>query len=235
MTKRTLTDGTDAFEVTWLEAREPTHVVLFAVGGGGNPERHLPLLSHLAESGCTVIAPHFERLLAPVPTEEELLLRGRRLKLALDAWVPQGRPVVGVGHSIGATMLVALAGGQVWLRSGRRLATETDPRLCKLALLTPATGFFQAPSALDAVNVPMAIWAGTEDTITPRAHAEYLQRTLGSRLPIELRVVEGAGHFSFMNTPPPNTTETLPDREAFLDELAQEILRAVTDVTYYCR
>ncbi|MGC4067453.1 MAG: hypothetical protein QM784_22960 [Polyangiaceae bacterium] len=232
MPKHTLKDGTEAFEVTLLEAREPTRVVLFAVGGGGNPELHLPLLTHLAESGCTVIAPHFDRLLAPVPTENELLLRGRRLKLALDTWVPQDRPVVGIGHSIGATMLIALAGGQVWMRSGRRLDVATDARLCKLALLTPATGFFRAPSALDAVNVPMLIWAGTEDTITPREHADYLQRTLGSRLPIDVRVVEGAGHFSFMNTPPPNTTEPLPNREAFLDELAKEILRYVTDITY---
>jgi pimeloyl-ACP methyl ester carboxylesterase len=234
MLTRSLRDGTETFDVTLLEAREPTRVVLFAVGGGGNPERHLPLLTRLAESGCTVIAPHFERLLAPIPTEEELLLRGRRLKLALDEWVPPAQPVVGVGHSIGATMLVALAGGQVWMRPGRRLATVTDARLCKLALLTPATGFFQAPSALDAVNVPMLIWAGSADPITPPEHAEYLQRALGSRLAVELRVVEGAGHFSFMNTPPPNTTETLPDRESFLNELATEILRYATDVTCCC-
>ena len=56
MRKLWLNDGSDSFAVTLLEATEPTLVVLFAVGGGGDPERHLPLLANLAKSGCLVIA-----------------------------------------------------------------------------------------------------------------------------------------------------------------------------------
>jgi hypothetical protein len=36
-----LVDGAEAFDVTVLEAAAPSRVVLFGVGRGGDPERHL--------------------------------------------------------------------------------------------------------------------------------------------------------------------------------------------------
>ncbi len=216
-------DGNEAFDVAWLEPSQPSRTVLFAVGGGGNPERHLPLLQFLADRGCNVVAPHFARLVSPLPTEGDLLLRARRLRLALDATGRPGLPVAGVGHSIGAAMLLALAGGQVWMLSGRRLAIESDARLERLALLAPATGFFQAPGALRAVSTPILAWAGTNDTITPPAHATFLQQELAGSVPINVRLIEDAGHFSFMNTLPPSVTDSLPDREAALAGLAADV------------
>jgi predicted dienelactone hydrolase len=130
---------------------------------------------------------------------------------------------VGVGHSIGAAMLLALAGGQVWTRPGQPLPITPDDRIERPALMAPTTGFFQAPGALDAVRMPILAWAGSKDVITPPAQAELLRDILGHRLPVELRVVEGAGHFSFMNVPPPQTIEPLSDRDAFLANLAAEI------------
>ena len=56
----------------------------------------------------------------------------------------------GYRDSIGATMLLGLAGGEAWMRSGQRLGIAADKRLDRLALLTPATAFFQAPGALRA-------------------------------------------------------------------------------------
>lgn len=227
MSKCSLADGTDTFDVTVLEAATPFRVVLFGVGGGGDPERHLPLLMCLAERGCTVVAPHFERLMSPVVTDSDLLLRARRLRLALDAFARPGIMVAGVGHSIGATTLLALAGGQVWMRPGHCLSITPDGRLDRLALMTPATGFFQAPGALDAVATPILAWAGTNDTITPPAQAEFLKHALGPRVPIEVRLVPGAGHFSFLNKPPPGIVEPLADREAFLSSLAIDICHFV--------
>jgi len=61
----TLTDGAESFAVTVLEAATPVRTVLFAVGAGGDPKRHLPLLTSLAERNCTVVAPHFEQPLDP--------------------------------------------------------------------------------------------------------------------------------------------------------------------------
>lgn len=222
-----LRDGSESFDVTVHDVERPSRVVLFAVGGGGDPARHAPLLDALAERGCSVVAPHFERLASPVPSDEHLLARGRRLHLALDSVARPDVPVVGVGHSLGATTLLALAGADVWTRPGGPLPIARDGRITRLALMAPATGFFQAPGALDAVRVPLLVWAGEQDTVTPPAQAELLKRVLGER--VDLRVAAGAGHFSFMNVPPPHATEPLSDREAFLSQLASELCRFVDD------
>lgn len=228
MPSRELVDGADPFPATVLEPSAASRVVLFSVGAGGNPERHLPLLEALVERGCLVVAPHFERLVSPRPTEDNLSLRARRLRLALDSVARASLPVVGVGHSIGATMLLALAGARVWMRADGPLAIEADERLAKLVLLAPATGFFRAPGALDAVKTPISVWAGTNDSITPVAQAELLSSALAGRVPVDAHVREGAGHFSFMHLPPPATTEPLDDRDAFLSELTNEVCRFVT-------
>lgn len=46
--RRVLTDGLDFFDVTALDAEQPVRIVLFSVGAGGDPQRHLPLLTDLA-------------------------------------------------------------------------------------------------------------------------------------------------------------------------------------------
>ncbi len=227
MRKLSLTDGSESFDVSVIEADAAVRVVLFAVGGGGDPDRHLPLMMSLAERGCTVVAPHFERLVSPTPTEADLLLRARRLRLALDSVAQTGASAAGVGHSIGATMLLALAGGQAWMRSGQPLTISPDGRLDRLVLLAPATDFFRVPGALAAVRTPILAWAGTEDVITPARQAQFLEQAIRGRVPVEVRVTEGAGHFSFMHVPPPHTIEPLPDRDAFLGELTAEVCRFV--------
>ncbi|MEZ4400891.1 MAG: alpha/beta hydrolase [Kofleriaceae bacterium] len=219
MAIHTLIDDGAGFEVHVHPAATPTRVVLFAVGAGGDPARHLPLLEALADSGATVVAPCFARMTSPTPTSEELERRARRLRQALTACGPAALPVAGVGHSIGATLLLALAGGQAWMGPGRRLAIEVEPRLDRLALFAPATGYFQAPGALAAVRARVVAWAGTRDTMTPPAQARYLAAALGPTA--EVRIIDGAGHFSFMDVPPPHSVEPLPDRAVVLAELAR--------------
>jgi hypothetical protein len=46
--------------VLTLGATDSERVVLFAAGAGGDPDRHRPLLEHLAAHRCRVIAPYFE-------------------------------------------------------------------------------------------------------------------------------------------------------------------------------
>lgn len=120
-------------------------------------------------------------------------------------------------------MLLALAGGKVWMRQGHVLSIAVDGRLDRLVLLTPATGYFQAPGALDGVNTRVLAWAGTEDVITPPEQAERLRDALQTRVPVDLRITSSAGHFSFMNAPPPQSSEPLADRDAFLMELTAEV------------
>jgi hypothetical protein len=69
MVTLSFTDDTDPFDVTRLDATHSSRVVLFAVGGGGSPERHLPLLNALADRGCTVVAPTSNASPPPSPRE----------------------------------------------------------------------------------------------------------------------------------------------------------------------
>jgi predicted dienelactone hydrolase len=225
MQTQTLQDGSESFIISVHEAVGNFPVVIFAVGAGGQPERHATLLGALAESGCTVIAPHFERLASQIPTEAELTLRARRLSLTLDAFVQPGATAAGVGHSIGAATLVALTGAQMWLGTGQRVNIAPDSRLTRLALLATPTGFFQAPGALDAVRVPILAWVGSKDSITPPAQTEWLAHAMGDWQTVDVRVTDGAGHFSFMDLPPPQTTEPLPNKQAFLQEHSSEVCK----------
>ena len=218
-----LQDGLESFDVSVWANENNAPVVLFSVGAGGNPERHLSLLEALAKSGCTVIAPHFKRLTSLVPTEEVLTLRARRLQLVIDAFVPSGQSVVGIGHSIGASTLLALSGGQMWLGRNQRVNIAFDERLARLALLAPATGFFQAPHALDAVKIPIFAWAGSKDEITPAKQTEWLAHEMRDWNTVAVRVTQGAGHFSFMDQAPPNSVEPLQDKQEFLYELSNEL------------
>ena len=227
MLTQTLRDGAETFKVLVHEAATNSSVVLFAVGAGGQPERHATLLDALAESGCMVVAPRFERLASPVPSEEELTLRARRLSLALDAFAQPAAKAVGVGHSIGAATLLALAGAQMWLGPGRRVNIALDSRITRLALLASPTGFFQAPGALAAVWVPILAWVGSEDGITPPAQTEWLAHAIRDRQTVDVRITDGAGHFSFMDEPPPQTTEPLPDKQTFLREHSSEVCKFV--------
>jgi pimeloyl-ACP methyl ester carboxylesterase len=229
VSKHFLNDGVDSFEVTVLEAAKPSHVVLFSVGGGGNPERHLPLLTTLADHGCSVAAPHFGRLVSSIPTENDLLLRARRLRLALDHVMRPGLPAAGVGHSIGATMLLALVGAQAKTRAGQCVSITPDTRFDRLVLLAPAIDFFRAPGALDGVRLPILAWAGTKDEITPPAQTEFLNDVMEASAPVEMHIVEGAGHFTFMNNPPPQMTDAFPNRDAFLADLAETTCRFITN------
>ncbi|WP_413943754.1 alpha/beta hydrolase family protein [Bdellovibrio sp. HCB-162] len=214
-------------EALRLNASSPSQAVLFAAGGGGNPERHLPLLKALSESGCTVIAPYFERLASPRPSVDELRSRVNSLQSALNIVGESNLSISGIGHSIGATLLLALAGGEMWMKEGQKFPVTRDERIKKLVLFTPPTGFFQAPKSLENVHASIQAWAGSLDTFTPPQQLEILKEKLSPHTRLETRIIEGAGHFSFMNTLPPNVVDTMKDRELFLTDLAAEVCNFV--------
>ena len=225
MREQILTDGTETFTVSVRESQNPSILVLFAVGAGGNPERYVTLLESLAQSGCTVVAPHFQQLVSMIPTEEELMIHSRRISLALNAFAKSGTTVFGIGHSIGAATLIALAGGQMWLGPGRRVNILADTRLNRIALLAPPTGFFQAPGALDEVKVPISIWVGSEDDITPPSQSEWLAQEMHDSQTVDIHVIDGSGHFSFMDQIPPSAVEPLENKQSFLQELSDELCK----------
>lgn len=208
------------YEVTVLAPPDAKRTVLFAAGAGGSPTRHGPLLEALAASGCKVVAPHFERLASPRPTETELTERARRLRSAIGQHGVEG-PLVGIGHSIGASLLLAMAGATLWLGPGSSLPLPRLP-LDRLVLMTPPTGFFAAPNALAGVTTTaIQAWSGERDAITPRAQTERILQALGPRL--DLRVLPRASHFTFMHEPPPHIPDLVEGREALLAELTREV------------
>ncbi len=221
-------DGDEAFNVTVVEAKQTSkRVVLFAVGRGGNPSRHLPLLRSVAALGCTVVAPHFELLVSMVPTKEELDKRVRRLEASAAQYCKADLPIVGIGHSIGTVTLLALAGGEAQTLAGETVMSGSTLKFHRLALFAPPTDFFRRPGALKSVNVPIRIWVGAKDSITPPAQAQFLKEVLSFQGPIDICLDEEAGHFSYMDALPPNITDSHPNRSEFLASLANDVGRFV--------
>lgn len=179
------------------------------------------------ECGCTVIAPYFERILSPQPNLDELQLRVAILHGALRAIRESNLPIIGIGHSIGAALILALAGGQMWMHEGQSLPVVREDCLKKLVLFAPPTGFFQAPRSLIQVQAAVQVWVGSVDKITPPQQVEVLKAERSAEGIFEIHIVEGAGHFSFMNTLPPNIDDPMKDRGAFLADLGSEICKFV--------
>jgi predicted dienelactone hydrolase len=218
-----LDDHGEPFEITVIEPAEPRALVLFGVGAGGDPQRHLPLLMTLAERGCMIAAPHFERMRSLIPTVDELETRARRHQLAFNEIARDGIPAAGVGHSIGGAMMLMLAGATAWTMPGAPVRVAAEPRLERIGLLAPAAAFFRGPGALEGVRTPIHAWVGGKDSMTPPDQAQFVQNALAGKAKMEVSLVADAGHFSFMNMPPPHAVETLPDRDAFLRQLADEV------------
>ena len=217
------------FEAIHFESADPQRNVIFASGSGGNPERHLPLLESLASHGCNVIAPNFGRIVSPNPSKHELLARIDVLTASLDFLSSSSLPAVGVGHSIGATLLLALAGGKMWMREGESLSVSKYERLNKLVLFAPPTGYFQAPDSLNEVCIPIQVWSASLDKITPPEQIEVFQNGLPPSCLLSFQLVEGAGHFSFMNSLPPQIVDPMQNRERFLAELSDKVCDFVKD------
>ncbi|HTU58787.1 MAG TPA: hypothetical protein VMF89_10140 [Polyangiales bacterium] len=220
----TLYNGNRAFEATLLGPADSRRAVLFAAGRGGDPSRHDALLRHLAAHGCKVIAPHFE-MIAPTPSADAVAERGRMLALALDAFAVGAKLVVGVGHSIGASLLLGLAGATLTVITREKVELRANAALHKLVLLAPALDFVSMPGALAPVDVPVIVWSGAMDELSLPSRAEMLEAGIGARNSVVRHVLEGANHFSFMDTPPPQTHESLSDRDAVLRELHADIAR----------
>jgi len=186
MNEETINDGDDLFSVSLYESEISSRFLLFAVGAGGHPSRYDSFLSGLANLGYFVVAPHFEMLRSPRPSEEQLTLRARRLSLALENYSSGFDSVCGVGHSIGATTLVAMSGASIWLEPELHVSVKVQRRFSRLALLAPPTGFFLAPGALDEFSVPIQVWVGSEDNITPPEQSKWLADALSTKQAVEV-------------------------------------------------
>ena len=221
-------DNGREFTVTLLEGRQPSCVGVFAAGRGGSPVRHLPLLRALAQQGCTIIAPHFELLIPLTPSKEELDARIEMLETVLRLYSNAHQPMVGIGHSIGGTLLLTLAGGKALTASGHQLGTNLVWNFERLALLAPPVDFFLHPGALQSVDTQIYLRNGGKDTVTPPSKALQVKQIFEKQGQIELILDEEAGHFSYMDELPPQIEDSQPNREVFLVNLARDIAQYIT-------
>lgn len=223
----TLADATGTFDVCVWTPDVVSRVIVFGVGAGGDPGRHAPLLEALARQQCLVAAPAFERMTSPQPSLAALVERIDRLALTARAFAQGALPVVGVGHSIGATSLMSLAGATLWLGPDRWVSPRPETHLRGLALLAPPTGYFLGPGALNDVRVPLWVRGGALDTITPPEQLACLSGPRGTRGPLDVQVLEACDHFTFMHRPPPHAAAVHPDPAAFFASLEAGVTRFV--------
>ncbi len=103
---------------------------------------------------------------------------------------------------------------------------STGSSSSRLVLFAPATSFLLTPDALAAVRVPVTVWVGSEDVVTPPASVARIADALAGT-DVRVHVAEGADHLSFLHVRPAAIPETLADRDAFLAGLVRDVARVV--------
>lgn len=230
-------------------------LVVISHGGGGSHLLYRTIATHLAANGFVVVAPEHagnnRRENTLQHTNENVVRRVKHLSLTIDAMLADpllgsqidAAAIAALGHSIGGTAVLALAGGVPWSRERAPLDVVSDGRVRAAVLLAPATEWYQAPDSLSGVRLPLLVYAGSHDTMTPVWQAELVANGVDPSKPAAVVVVEGAGHYSFlspfpasMHTPAFVPAQDPPgfDRAQFHARLAPEIgefLRASLAVT----
>ena len=197
--------------------------VLFAAGRGGDPARHQVMIERLQAAGLVVVAPQFPML--PPGRADRVALEARLATIdAQLSALPADARIMAVGHSIGATLLLAKAGAVLWLGPGDRIETPRDRRLVALALLAPPLGYFAAPGALDGLALPLMLRVGSADMVTPPASCDPFVAMLAGRCSLDFALVEHADHFSFMDERPPGQPEPWAAAAAGRAQLADAVI-----------
>ncbi|RSK50001.1 alpha/beta hydrolase family protein [Hymenobacter rigui] len=235
-------------------------VVLISHGTGGSGLTHRNLAHYLARHGVVVALPehpHNNRSDDTwAHTPQNLMARPRHLQLALDSILQNARlapalkpdGAVLIGHSLGGYTVLAAAGGQPWSVSREPdtapprpiLVPPADTRVKALVLLAPAVPWFGVAGALAQMRLPVLLLAGEQDEFIPPQHVETVLRGVPDAAQVTYRIVENAGHFSFLSPFPAARTSSafLPSqdppgfsRSRFHEELYPEILAFIRQTT----
>ncbi|MDR2529727.1 MAG: hypothetical protein LBD04_12055 [Synergistaceae bacterium] len=225
-------------------------LVLISHGSGGSPLLHRTLALHLARNGFVVGVPEHpfnnRDNNSLEGTVENLFNRPRHIRTVIDwffgrkefARLLKHGSVAVIGHSLGGYTALAAAGGVPIIKEasepGRRLDVVHDSRIRALVLLAPATTWFRSDGALSGLNIPILLFVGDKDEHTPReAHVQPILKGVPDETKVECRVIENAGHFSFLSPYPPHMVKTaFPpsqdppgfDRARFHEKLNTEVL-----------
>ena len=193
-------------------------LVAISHGSGGSPWSHRTLAAHLARNGFVVAMPEHpgnnRNNNDLLDTVDNLTNRPRHIRTVID-WAYSSDAfgshlmhdaVTVIGHSMGGYTALAIAGGipssfprESPDRQPRRIDVDPDPRVKALVLMTPATPWFMAAGSLSGVRLPILLWTGEKDDITPEFHADLVKAGVPDKALIEHRVAANAGHFSFLS------------------------------------
>lgn len=231
-------------------------LIIISHGSGGGHLLYRTHAHHLACHGFIVGMPEHpfnnRNDNSLVNTVENLANRPRHIRTAVDWFFDSGKfarflkpnSVSIIGHSMGGYTALAAAGGiptsfphespdgQI-----QQVIVMPDPRIQALVLLAPASVWFMDKEALNGVSIPILLLVGEKDEITPYFHAQIILEGVPDKAKIRHRVVENAGHFSFLSPfPAPMANAAFPpsqdpsgfDRESFHHELNKEILDFLT-------
>ncbi|MDR2523615.1 MAG: hypothetical protein LBC93_07970 [Synergistaceae bacterium] len=226
-------------------------LVLISHGSGGSPLLYRTLALYLARHGFIVGVPEHpfnnRDNNSLEGTVENLLNRPRHIRTVIDwffgrmefARILKPGAVAVIGHSLGGYTALAVAGGVPYTVKeaagpGHKLHVTHDPRVQALVLLAPAASWFRNEGALSGVNVPILLLVGDKDKHTPReVHVQPILKGVPDKTKIEYRVVENAGHFSFLSPYPshmvnaafpPSQDPPGFDRALFHERLNVEVL-----------
>jgi predicted dienelactone hydrolase len=185
-----------------------------------------------------------------VGTVQNLIDRPRHVLTAIN-WFFDSRKFAGflkpdsvsiIGQSMGGYTALAVAGGvpTSFPRESpdgrsRQIGVTPDRRVRALVLLAPASYWFRADGALKGVDVPILMLIGEKDEYMPWPydHARIILDGVPDRTKVQCRIVENAGHFSYlsqfpesmMNAEfPPSQDPPGFNRESFLHEMNREVL-----------
>jgi predicted dienelactone hydrolase len=228
-------------------------LILVSHGSGGLHLGYRTLAHHLACNGFVVGMPEHpfnnRNNNTLEGTVENLTNRPRHIWTAINWFFDSKKfarflkpdDVSIIGHSIGGYTALAVAGGvptsfphESSDRLSRQISVTPDCRVKALVLLAPASVWFKDVGALSGVKVPILMLVGEKDEYTPYGyHAQIILDGVPDNAKIQYRIVENAGHFSFLSQFPESMTNAaFPpsqdpfgfDRENFQHELNAEVL-----------
>lgn len=227
-------------------------LVIISHGKGSSPWVYRTLAHYLAGNGFVVGLPEH-----PFNnrdnntwhgTIQNLKARPHHVQLAINSlyehpvFAASLKPdwVALVGHSMGGYTALALAGGIPTCfphespdQQAHIVRTATDHRIKALVLLAPATPWFLAEDSLRNVTAPILLLEAEKDEHTPSEHGLIVLHRVADQSKVRHRVIENAGHFSFLSPfPAARTNPAFPpsqdppgfDRLRFHKELNTEVL-----------
>ncbi|WP_039948142.1 alpha/beta hydrolase family protein [Leptospira fainei] len=223
-------------------------LVIISHGNGGSHLLYRTISTYLAKNGYVVaMLEHYgnnrnDNILEN--TNENLVNRPTHVSLTIDALLSERRlgksiltdSIAVIGHSMGGYTALALAGGVPWTKQGEKIEVPSDSRVQAIVLMAPGAGWFM--NSLSKVTVPILLLIAEHDPITPRWNAEVVLDSVPDRSLVTFRMIENAGHFSFlspfptaMKNPgfPPSTDPAGFDRERFHKNLPNDILNFLND------